>query len=335
MKTQLDRVECVEGLPEEWDRLAADYYQKKAFLRHCQEYNPCRQRYYLLSEAGNLVAGAVVYSLRLNLLTFLGIKSPLTMQIMGLPCSVSSGSLVGAPIFHEPLLRQMLDYEQGLIACLNLDTLPKDLPMAVGRTWPDIVFARRFDSWDHYVASLRSQYRHRLMKVQEDAARFSVQTESCTSFTEEMHAQYLEVLSRSQGKLEKLELGFFKNLPDGFCLTTYRTEGVVRGWAITLSDSERFYFFLGGQDYSYSPKSLYLVKLMTVLKQGIASGAALIDLGQSAEIPKTRLGGTPREKILLAYHTRPLFHRMLRATINLLSYHGRFPDTRVFKEGVS
>ena len=134
MTTHLDRVEGTEDLPDEWDRLATDYYQKKVFLRHCQEYNPCRQRYYLLSEAGNLVAGAVVYSLRLDLLTFLGIKSPLTMQIVGLPCSVSSGSMVGASVFYEPLLRQMLNYEHGLTVCLNLDTLPRDLPMAMGRT---------------------------------------------------------------------------------------------------------------------------------------------------------------------------------------------------------
>ncbi len=334
MTMHLDRVKCTEDLPEEWDRLAADYYQKKAFLRHCQEYNPCRQRYYLLSEDGNLVAGAVVYSLRLDLFTYLGMKSPVMTQIVGLPCSVSSSSLVGAFVFHEPLLRRMLNYERGLIACLNLDTLPRDLPMAVGRTWPDIAMTRPFDSWDQYVDRLRSPYRRRLRQVEQDAAQFAIQTESCTSFTEEMHAQYVNVFSRSQGKLEKLELAFFRNLPGGFSLTTYRAEGALRGWTITLNDGERFYFFLGGQDYRYDPKGLYLVKLMTMLKQGITSGAALIDLGQSAEIPKMRLGGTPREKIMLAYHSQPLVNRVLRATIGLLSYRGHFPDTRVFKEGV-
>jgi hypothetical protein len=328
MKTQLDRVECVEGLPEEWDRLAANYYQKKAFLRHCQEYNPCRQRYYLLSEAGNLVAGAVVYSLRLDLLTFLGIKSPLTMQLVGLPCSVSSGSLVGAPIFHEPLLRQMLDYEQGLIACLNLDTLPKALPMAVGRTWPDIVFARRFDSWDHYVASLRSQYRHRLMKVQEDAARFSVQTESCTSFTEEMHAQYLEVLSRSQGKLEKLGSVSSKIFPMA-SVSQPTGQRCGRGWAHTQRQ-RTFLFFPWRTGLQLQPKKSLPREIDDRAKAGIASGAALIDLGQARRSQHALAEHPGKNPARIPYPTA--LPQNASCNDQPALYHGRFPDTRVFKE---
>jgi len=331
----LDRIEEARHLPGQWDELASDYYQTRAFLSHCQEYNPCRQRYYLLSADGRLLAGAIVYTLRLDLLTYAGIRSPMTMHLAGVPCSVSSSGLVGDAALRGELLRRILRLEKGLLGCLNLDSVPENVPAAVGRTWPDVVFTNRFPTWGQYLSTLRSPYRRRLLQVQEDAAGFALHTGPCSSFTREMQSMYLEVFNRSEGKLEKLDTAFFTQLPESFRLTTYSAGGGLRGWTITHRDGERFSFFLGGQDYRYLPKRLYLVQLMTVLQQGIASGAGMIDLGQSAEIPKMRLGGIPREKIMLGFHSRPVLRAILRAGIGVLSYRRHFPETHVFRNGVA
>jgi len=205
--------------------------------------------------------------------------------------------------------------------------------MFVGRTWPDLVLKNRFASWEEYCAALRSNYRRRLRQVQADAAGFEMRRVPCSQYTDEMHALYLEVYKRSKGKLERLTASFFRGLPGSFCLSTYTTGGTVRGWTITLREGDRFHFFLGGQDYSHSPQRLYLLKLLDVVKAGVESGATAIDLGQSAEIPKMRLGGEPQEKIMLAYHTSPVPRAMLRAGMGMLSYHEHFPDTYVFKAG--
>ncbi len=335
MTTVLDRIEQVHDLPAEWDELASECYQKRAFLSHCQDYNPCHQRYYLLTGDGRLLAGGIVYTLRLDLLTYLGIRSPMKMQIVGVPCSVSSSGLVGDVAFQGEILGRILSQEKGLVACLNLDTLPANVPAAVGRTWPDIMFSNSFETWEQYIAGLRSPYRRRLMHVQEDAAGLVLHTGPCRSFTPEMHAMYLEVFNRSEGKLEKLDTTFFSHLPESFSLTTYMAGAILHGWTITHRDGERFSFFLGGQDYRYKPKRLYLVQLMTVLQHGIASGARTIDLGQSAEIPKMRLGGIPREKIMLGFHSRPMLAAILRAGIGLLSYRKHFPETHVFRDGAA
>lgn len=335
MKIVLDRIEHADDIPGEWDVLASDYYKKRTFLSHCQQYNPCSQRYYLLSNEGRLLVGGIVYTLRLDLLTYLGIRSPMNMQIVGVPCSVSSSGLVGDGALQGELLRRILCQEKGLVACLNLDTLPENVPAAVGRTWPDIVFANSFPTWEEYSSTLRSPYRRRLLQVQEYAASFTLRTGPCCSFTREMHAMYLQVFNRSEGKLERLDTAFFSQLPESFCLTTYAAGGTLRGWTITQHDGDRFSFFLGGQDYRYNPKRLYLVQLMTVLRQGIAAGAKLIDLGQSAEVPKMRMGGIPREKIMLGSHSRPLLRAMLCAGIGLLSYRKHFPETHVFRDGAT
>ena len=92
------------GLPPEWDQLADGYFQEREFLRHCQEYNPCNQRYYLASREGKLEAGAVLYSLALDLFTYLKLKSPVTMQIAGVPCSVSASGLIGSAEARQSLL---------------------------------------------------------------------------------------------------------------------------------------------------------------------------------------------------------------------------------------
>ncbi|MGO9309377.1 MAG: hypothetical protein ACLQDL_10185, partial [Spirochaetia bacterium] len=225
MSKRLDRVERADEIPTQWDALAADYYQKRTFLCHCHTYNPCRQRYYLLSENGNLLVGTVVYTLRLDLFTYLEIRSPTTMQIIGIPASVSSAGLVGDPRLHGELLARILPHEPGLVVCLNLESVPAGSPMLAGRTWPDIVLANRFGSWEGYVSALRSDYRRRLMHVLDDASGFTMQQSSCSSFTDAMHALYLNVFNRSGGKLERLDVAFFRNLPDSFRLSTYTAGG--------------------------------------------------------------------------------------------------------------
>jgi hypothetical protein len=80
------------------------------------------------------------------------------------------------------------------------------------------------------------------------------------------------------------------------------------------------------------PEKLYLAKLLDVVRCGVESGASSIDLGQSAAIPKMRLGGRPHEKIMLAYHHRVVPRLMLRVGMGALSYRKQYPDTSVFKE---
>lgn len=331
MNRKIDRVGRAEELPEQWDALTADYYQTREFLSHCQAYNPCRQRYYLCSEGGSLAAGAVVYTIRLDLFTYRGVSSPVTTQIVGIPASVASAGLTGDPALHGRFLTRILAYEPGLVACLNLESIPPGSPMFPGRTWPDLVLANRFSSWEEYISALRSDYRRRLMRVLADASRYEIQRSSCQTFTNEMHRLYLNVFDRSEGKLERLEAPFFRNLPASFRLTTYAAGGMVRGWTITAGDTSRFHFFLGGQDYAHDPTSLYLVKLLDIIRTGIGLGAPTIDLGQSAEIPKMRLGARPREKYMLAYHHRPIQRSLLRAGMGVLSYRKRFPETHVFR----
>lgn len=332
MSSELVRVEKVEDLPSEWDHLAQSTFQRTAFLSHCQMYNPCNQRYYLLSQGNTLVAGAVVYTLPIDLLTFWGIRSPVKMHIAGIPCSVSSPGLVGNPRFYPELLDRIASIEKGLFLCLNLDEPPEGSEI-VGHTWPTVALRNPFSCWEEYRRSLRSHYAKRLLKIERLEKELTIRTGCCRDgFSKAHYPLYEAVHQRSKGKLEKLNGDFFCNLPPEFTLTTISYLDRMYGWTLSVRDNDRYYFFLGGQDYGFDPIGIYHVKLMTIIKQGIAGGATHIDLGQSAEIPKMRFGGEIREKYLVAYHSNGIIRKALSLGRRLLTYNQRFPQTHCFVE---
>ncbi len=332
MNGGIERLDTIRDAPPGWDDLARSYFQQREFLAHCEMHNPCQQRYYVLSSGRAVLAGASVYTLELDLLTWLNLRSPVRMHIVGIPCSVSCPGVIGEEGAQQDLLRGILRCEKGLLVCLNLDRTPGNIPMSVGRTWPSVVFANRFHSWEEYRSSLRSTYRRRLSSIERMIDRLSIRTAPCSTFTEEMYRLYLDVLDRSEGKLEKLKSDFFRMLPPRFRLMTLSQNGHLCGWAITLSDRNRFSFFLGGQDYQMAPREIYLAKLVTILRAGIEGGAKTIDLGQSAEVPKTRLGGVCQEKLMLTHHHNVLLDGALRASMGMLSYRRRVPETHVYRE---
>lgn len=327
------RHERVEELPGGWDALARNLFQRRAFLAHCERENPCRQRYYLLRRGGLPEAGAIVYTLPLDLLTFLGLRSALTMNVVGVPCSVASAGLLGDADGIAPLLAEVLRAERGMTLALNLSAPPPGFRGAVGRTWPGVVLVNRFGSFDAYRRALRAPYRRRLERVLAREATLRVETTPCARFGPEEHAQYLEVHARSEGKLERLTERFFRTLPEPFRLTTFHDGARLRGWIVTVLDGDRFWFFLGGQDHRADARELYLVKLLAVLRMGIEAGARLIDLGQSAEVPKLRLGGVAEELTMLGWHSFGPARAALGFASPLLSYRRRHAPPHVFREG--
>ena len=78
----------------------------------------------------------------------------------------------------------------------------------------------------------------------------------------------------------------------------------------------------------------YFNILLGVLKEGIERRASVIDLGQTAEIPKLRMGGKLVEKMMLGYHSNGLLRKFLKAGKGLLEYSTNFDKTHVFKETI-
>ena len=318
------RFKCIQKtslLPQAWNQLADNYFQQVSFLLHTETYNSCQQRYYLCSEDEKLISCAIVYTLRLDFLTYLNIKSPIKMQIIGVPCSVSASGIFGDKEAIELLKEHIFNVEKGFILVLNLKDRPLTGSDAIGSTLPTIVLANYFDTWDSYCISLRANYRRRLKQILQADRDLIFEKKPCREFTEGMYRLYLDVYKRSSGKLEKLTLDFFRQLPPVFVLTVCSKNGVVIGWNIGLAHQNTYYFFLGGIDYLYNSSSMTYFRLLDIIIQdGIEQKSTLIELGQTAEIPKLRMGGSPVPLFMQAHHSNPILNRLLRFSGKLLEY---------------
>jgi len=317
-------------IPEEWDQLAPEYFQTREFLIHAQEYNPCSQSYYVMKREGVIVAGAVVYTLAPDLLTYLKIKSPVKMRICGIPCSVSASGLLGKCAME--LLPAIFERERGLKLFLNLDQAPES-GQATGHTLPTIVVHTPFKAMQEYEGAMRYEYRRRYKKARSVFRNVKAEVAGCGVFGEAEHRLYLNVLNRSKGKLETLSCEFFSKLPPAFRLTRFYAEGKLLGWHITVFYGSTMYFFLGGIEYSLNNEyETYFNILYDIIEKGIEGGAEYVELGQTAEIPKLRTGGSIVEKYMLAQHSSRIFSRVIKLAGGILEYRCKFPRNRVFKE---
>ncbi len=320
-------------LPETWDRLAIEYFQTIEFLDYTEKYNPCKQRYYTLYEEGILITGLIMYTIRLDLLTYLSIPSPFRMNIVGIPCSVSSGGIIGNIAHLTALIEHIKGKEKGFLLVLNLNSESAIDGFVCGRTLPTVVLEGRFESWESYTKSLRADYRRRIKRLSRPFSGIKMKHGGCAGFDKQTYDQYLGVLKRSKGKLETLSLEFFQNLPSSFYLTTYCDREKVIGWFISTVFRDKHYFFLGGIDYNLNKlHNTYFNILFEIIREGIKKKTSLIDLGQTAEIPKIRMGGTIIEKSMLGYHSNWIFRKLLLAGKSLLEYPAVFEKPHVFKE---
>jgi hypothetical protein len=204
-----------------------------------------------------------------------------------------------------------------------------------GKTMPAVILKNNFKSYDEYINNLRSDYRCRFIKITEKFFEVKEIKSSCVEFNHEMYGLYLEVLKKSSGKLETLSYEFFKSLPDSFILSSYYQKNILIGWTITLKFRDKFYFFLGGINYDYNMEfSVYFNLLFKIIKTGIELHSKMIDLGQSAEIAKTRTGGEICNKYLFGFHSNKVFNFLIFLFKGLLEYNRKIPDTNVIKRNI-
>lgn len=329
---EIAEVHSAADLPFLWDSLATDYFQTREFLEHTEKYNPCKQRYYMLFQNGILVTGLVMYTLRINLFTFLSIPSPFRMNIVGIPCSVSPAGIIGSYPQLPTLLGHLKEKEKGLLLVLNLNSPAHVKDFICGRTLPTVLLEERFNSWEDYTQSLRSDYRRRIRSLSWSFSGIKINRERCGNFDEQMYRLYLDVLKRSKGKLETLSMAFFQKLPSNFHLTACYNQGKVIGWFITAFFGEKAYFFMGGIDYKQNElHNTYLNMLIEILHETIENKESYLDLGQTAEIPKIRMGGKIMEKYMLGYHSNRVIRKLLARGKGLLEYRTIIPEAHVFK----
>jgi hypothetical protein len=319
-------------LPPQWNELAGNYFRSTPFLLYCEMHNPCLQRYYLCYQNETFMAGAVVYSLALNIFTFARLRYPIQMTIVGIPASVSATGIFGKSDYAELLKDHICAVEKGFILFLNLEEKPLKGKHASGKTLPSIIIENTFTNWHDYLNGLRAPYRRRLLHIRQKEKNLELKKMKCDAFNLEMYQLYMQVYNRSKDKLEKLSQDFFKKLPTAYSLTACYFKEKLLGWNISLHIGDTFYFFMGGVDYEMNRTyNTYFLLLTDLVKDGIEKKANFIELGQTAEIPKMRLGGQVSERYMEAHHSNRIFNGLLKIFSPLLEYNRKLEMGKVFK----
>lgn len=324
------------NLEKEWDDLCLVYFQRKKFLTYSEKYNPCNQKYYLLYNDDFLIAGACVYTLKINLLTFSNISMPVQMKVVGVPASVSCPGIIGEHSYCEVLLGKICSVENGLLLAMNIPTdLYHNIPVLM-RTLPTIQIDNKYQTWKEYKQDLRSSYRRRINKLSESFNNIKTTHQNCSWFNQEHYDLYLQIWNKTKTKLEKLSIEYFINLPQEFKLTTYIIGEKMVTWHINLIDNDELIFFYGGTDYEMNKNvKVYFNNLLGILKEAISLGVSNIDLGQTAEVPKLRLGGNVIEKNMILYHNNFLIRLLIKLGKPALQYNRKIVKHHVFKNAIN
>lgn len=316
----------IDDVPNEWDRLCNNYFQKKEFLKHCETYNKCDQSYYCSFENDELDGGAVVYSININLLTFSILNYNKKIRIIGLPVSISSSSIIGNNIIIDNICL----FEKKMLLCLNTEY--KNERLTSGNTLPTMLFNNSFISIQEYLLKINRSFRRRYIQCHGKLKDVVVKEVSLNYFTQEMYSLYLNVFNNSKFKLEKLSFDFFKNLPSSFKLFTLSNKEKVIGWYIILGDDKTLYYFLGGIDYSLNKQyKTYFNILYLILDYGIINKYEMIDFGQTSEESKQYIGCKIKNKYMFVHHYNKICNKLLKLSKSIFFYNLKLKEVDIYK----
>jgi predicted N-acyltransferase len=202
------------------------------------------------------------------------------------------------------------------------------LGYTLGESLPMNMFDRKFSDFEQYLAALKAHYRQdvrrskkKLEKTGFTVARIQGGPELEQMYSEEVHKLYLAVVERAESKLEILPREFFLAMAREFreCISfTYISRGeriVGFNWALRSGQAYRFMFC--GIDYKLNEAAdLYFNLMYAELDNGLRADVAAIEVGQTADLFKARLGCFP---IPLKFYVKAtIFQGLLRRSARFL-----------------
>jgi predicted N-acyltransferase len=279
----------------------------------------------------------------------------------GLPVSAGQNHVrVAAGADAKEVLRQLdaamtrLAARQRVAAIVCKEFSDDDLPQTDflqelgylrGPSLPMNYFAPRFGSFDEFCGALRSHYRYKIHRSQRkfERAGFHVAhfcgTEAAAQYTDEVHRLYLDVVEHAEVTLEILPAEFFRQLAAN-CGDAVRLTAIFQGarivafsWGLLLGRSHQNLFV--GFDYALNAEyDLYFNLMACDLDQALRQGVAEIQVGQTADVFKSRMGCHGRPRSVYVKGTRWFSARPLRLFSKLLMPPPPSPPLRgLFRDG--
>jgi Acetyltransferase (GNAT) domain len=201
------------------------------------------------------------------------------------------------------------------------------------------LFQAEYKDFSEYCAALNSHYRNDIRRSQRKFERAGLSTahlndpaEILRLYDHNVHRLYEAVVEKSEMKLERLPIEFFRGLarqfPGQVSLTVIRRKNRVVAFNWGLHDGPAFYFVFCGIDYRENANAdLYFNLMYHQLDYALGCGPEYVNVGQTADSFKLRLGCRPRSLYFYVKGVGPLSYALVRKFARVL-----FPKRPAFAE---
>ena len=322
-------------LPPDWDDVVGDnLYLRRDFLAFMESCDDCGQRYHFIRDAdGRLDTVYLTYVRhRYNLAMFTTHELFVKMTFVYVPLSVTRPGIAWGTRREEAL-----EHIRGLRGYKLMLNLPSGdyAGFATGMTCAQCVLTLRWSTFEGYLASLRSHYRHRYRKALRGSAGLRLRFLADPSeFDQQLYALYLQVVGHSRLVIETLSLEFFQG--HWFDIFVLEDDAGPQGFVQLLANGEELIFEFVGLNYATSHTyDTYQRMLLEIVRYGIERGFATIDFGQTADDTKLKLGCDYTMLYAALHHSNPLLVFGARRLARHLEYKPLATGFTVFKEEIA
>lgn len=267
------------------------------------------------------------YYTKLNLLSFLKGKVQKRVRIIGLPPSISLGGFEVESEHGLDEIQEWLTDQNGHTLVINSeDPLTGDFSCVP--TLPSVIIENRFENFDHYLNKLRSHYRYRAIKAMKKFEDI-VQMQN-VPFDRAFYDMYDAVFHNSDYPLAKNDMIFFEQFPG--TIEQFYVGDTPLGFCQYYIAEDTLYFMFCGINYELlKTYDTYLNMLLVIIRRGIEAGVKTINLGQTTETIKQKLGGTLKPLYICHYHKNPLVRSLMKKAMPILGYTAPTVQYHVFK----
>jgi len=311
-------------LPEDWDRgLGANIYLSRSFLRFMEGRSDVEDsRYYMFTDdSGAPDTRFMLFTRKKYVITqFTRFSLTAFSRFVYVPLSVARAGVhlgAGSSRLFFDFVREL----KGMRLVFNLPGEIKSPGFIQVTTCPRCVLDVRWNSFDDYMADLRSHYRNRYKKALKRSSGLRIyKLEDNSRFGEDLYALYLQVLERADYTIETLGLEFFRG--DFFDIFVMEDESgrPVAFYQLLGNGNELIFEFTGFDVELASRHDAYSRMLMEIIRHGIENGFKRIDFGQTAEEAKLRAGCRYEHIYVLASHSNPVLNLAFKIFAPLLHY---------------
>lgn len=320
----------IKDAEEDWDEAVLDHpFLNRNILTALEITNPCGQQYHLFYK-NDLNSVIVTYRLNLNIFTYWKGNLSIPVRVIGIPCSVSQcGYVIGTETQVDVYIA--IQNLKGATLCLNIPDDRQFKGFSSGETLPSYKMKLSWLCFDEYLTSLRSHYRYRIRKALQKGENLKINTlVGNRLFDESLYALYLEVYNRSEFKLEKLPITYFKEFPAN--ITVFSAKGQKIAFIQYMENKDELLFLFGGMDYATNGQyDTYMNMLLEIIRIGIKRRVKGIDLGQTAGKTKMRLGATASFRGMAARHANPMINFIVGKLMPTLSLRLEETSYNVYK----